>query len=638
MKISQFLLCFICAMFIFTCCKEENDDLKTGVQKNKFTGFVEKGPFITGSKITLSELDNGLNPTGKIYETIITNDEGFFNFGELTLSSPYVQLSVDGYCFNEVTGSLTSSPITLWALADITDKSSVNVNVLTHLEMKRVKYLVNNENLSFSKAKEQAEKEILHCFYIDNETILPENTSITDNNTSADILIAISVILLRNNTEAEYTEFINHLGEELVSNGSIGSEMKGKIAQASFELNYHQIKRNIIERYQELGKEISVGNFHYYIDYDGDGVLSPYNMPEDVTIHHLETEEEFENFTASTLILFNEYIQTLYLFQAFYTQNVVVDSYQIGYYAMKDIYEHKIHSDNGFIGLLYSNAYITINYSNAIIKYTSYLKKFQKYKFLSMMIRAYVYLSISELWGDIPLVLKPYETEIDASTITRTSKDQIINQLIADLQEIHQYMPEEERMSSFVFHKDMVSALLAKAFTIKEDYTQALKYAEEIINKQNYSLESEYNNIFIPGNQEVILFSETPINSGYKYHTSFEDYIQTETRIPLLRFSEILLIGSEASYELGNYDNAKKLLNRLRSRNQRNLLTNNNDWLEYFLEEWKNDLGKEGFYFSTLKRKGVAEKVLEIEPYQLLLPIPARELMYCSNMTQNPGY
>ena len=45
-----------------------------------------------------------------------------------------------------------------------------------------------------------------------------------------------------------------------------------------------------------------------------------------------------------------------------------------------------------------------------------------------------------------------------------------------------------------------------------------------------------------------------------------------------------------------------------------------------------------GTYFAFLKRTGIAKDVCGIEEYQLLFPIPANEIIFNNNMTQNPGY
>jgi len=65
---------FSLIFIIIVSCKEEslnNSDESGNVQKEKINGFVQKGPFINGTSITISELDVDLTPTGKNFNTQI---------------------------------------------------------------------------------------------------------------------------------------------------------------------------------------------------------------------------------------------------------------------------------------------------------------------------------------------------------------------------------------------------------------------------------------------------------------------------------------------------------------------------------------------------------------------------------------
>jgi len=122
------------AVFFSNCEKS-----KTGIQS--VTGYAQKGPFINGSSVTAYDLQSNLAPTGKSYNTQITDYKGAFELEDIPLSSNYVSLKADGFYFNEVTGKQSSAQITLYALSDISDKTNININLLTHLEKARVEYL-----------------------------------------------------------------------------------------------------------------------------------------------------------------------------------------------------------------------------------------------------------------------------------------------------------------------------------------------------------------------------------------------------------------------------------------------------------------------------------------------------------------
>lgn len=157
------LILFVMTVTILGCSGDE--DKKSSDSKSGINGTIEKGPFLTGSKVTLYELDKKLNQTGKSFKTETINDKGDFVFPKVELSSQYVEFEINGYFYNEVTGRRSNSQINLNAITDVSSQEKVNVNILTHLEFKRVKTLMA-EGKDFSSAKKEAEMELLKVFYI----------------------------------------------------------------------------------------------------------------------------------------------------------------------------------------------------------------------------------------------------------------------------------------------------------------------------------------------------------------------------------------------------------------------------------------------------------------------------------------
>ena len=129
---------------LLSCAKEKEEeysDSSGSAKSYTVSGYIQKGPYVQGTEITVRELDTSLSPTGRTFTGTIDDNTGTFS-AKGDLSSPYVELSADGYYFNEVSGSLSTAKLTLSALSDLTDNSSVNVNLMTHLEKKRVEYLI----------------------------------------------------------------------------------------------------------------------------------------------------------------------------------------------------------------------------------------------------------------------------------------------------------------------------------------------------------------------------------------------------------------------------------------------------------------------------------------------------------------
>mgnify|MGYP001390180194 CR=1 FL=1 len=81
---------------------------------NQIDGYVQKGPYIGGTQIQISSLNSDLSQTGINFNTEILNDEGFFSVENIEVESEYLLFSGIGFYFNEVTGALSSSNLSLY--------------------------------------------------------------------------------------------------------------------------------------------------------------------------------------------------------------------------------------------------------------------------------------------------------------------------------------------------------------------------------------------------------------------------------------------------------------------------------------------------------------------------------------------
>ena len=133
-------------------------------------GVAEKGPFRYGTSIKLIELDSTqhLADSKRTHKTCILNGDGNYSFDSVDYVSPYLRVKANGYYRSELTGGLSPSPVTLEAVVDVTEKDTVNVNILTHMEAERVLKLVENSgnNQPIRAVKAQALRDILSSFDI----------------------------------------------------------------------------------------------------------------------------------------------------------------------------------------------------------------------------------------------------------------------------------------------------------------------------------------------------------------------------------------------------------------------------------------------------------------------------------------
>jgi uncharacterized protein (TIGR02145 family) len=235
--------------------------------KQKVTGYVQKGPYVNGTSITMSELNSSLVQTGKNFTTQISNNSGSFEINNVNLTSSYVEFSANGYYFDEVKGDLSIAPLNLYALSDITDISTVNVNILTHLEKQRVDYLIK-QNKTFSEAKKIAQGEILAIFGFSlSEMDNSEELDISVNNEGNAILLAISIILQGNRSVGDLTELLATITNDIREDGILNSEsIMTSLRNSTKELVLATIRSNLANRYQVLGINASIPGFEKYIN------------------------------------------------------------------------------------------------------------------------------------------------------------------------------------------------------------------------------------------------------------------------------------------------------------------------------------------------------------------------------------
>ncbi len=263
-KFNRLIILLLLTLTVVSC--KDNDEIK--ISKSQIVGIVQKGPFINGTQIIMSELNERLEQTGKVFTSQTTNDLGSFEVRNIELTSSYVNFSSNGYYYNENTGELSSSQLTLYALSDITDKSKVNINILTHLEKRRVEYLLKEKNLSFNVAKKKAQEEILAIFGIKYEDIEnSEAMDIHENNESNAILLAISVILQGQIDVGNLTELLADISNDIASDGILNDEtVFSHLRESAKLLNLQQIKNNLKSRYESNGISISIPDFENYVE------------------------------------------------------------------------------------------------------------------------------------------------------------------------------------------------------------------------------------------------------------------------------------------------------------------------------------------------------------------------------------
>ena len=625
------------ALFLLTCSKSGEEipspEKTKTIIKSQLTGKIEKGPFLTGSKITLYELDNELKQTGKnIFKTETTNDNGEFLFdSKMELSSQFVELEISGYFFNEVTGKRSSSQITLNALADVSVKNKVNVNILTHLVYKRIKNLVS-DGLTFPVAQKQAHKELLMVFYITKDIKNSDDIGLTDGNEDAAILLAISAVLLHDKQEAAFSEFIAKLSNDFASDGTISdNSLMEQIKAGQKNVNSIQVMDHLKSYFSDQGKTIEVDNIRKFIDGNGDGVLDDTdatfeNKPND----EISEDNFFPNGEAYKQALIASYAKLRVCFEYM----LVLDAARCN---LID-YNTEISSQNAIINDAWKQAYQFVNLLNLIIEHSVDVSIFDTKPFLSTskVLRALIYLDMIQHWGDVPFITK--QLSMDEMYVPRTNKNEIFDALLVDLIESVPYLKEEPDHDQHIVSRDLANALIGAIYLEQKKYNEAVSFFTKIIDENQPLIlgNTVYNDV---NNNETIftlLYSE---NENLQPFGIFSQYIKKGILHPIYRHTGILLNIAETLNGLNRNSELLNVLNQIRVAGNMNPLQELPTNPKYEIAAlWKKYIGSDYGYFALLKRLGIAVELLEIQSYQQLYPIPYQELVMNPNMTQNPGY
>lgn len=254
-------------------------------------GYVQKGPFILGSTVYIQELDDDFVPTGNAYFTQTNDDLGSFTIAS-TFSTKYVEITTQGFYFNEVTGQLSDAPLTLRSVSDLSEGTDINVNLLTTLAKGRIQHLVStgdtdgddeeDETFTYSEAVERAEGEVLSIFNIDLESETEEDGTteikhfdkmdISQAGNSNAILLAVSSVLQGTNTVGELSELISKIIADITPDGILNAttseDIVSELNANNIGLSLSEIRNNLVTRYAALGLTASVPMFEDYINSD----------------------------------------------------------------------------------------------------------------------------------------------------------------------------------------------------------------------------------------------------------------------------------------------------------------------------------------------------------------------------------
>ena len=206
---------------------ETADVEKVEVDSITVKGFAQKGPFASGTAVTVYGLDSLLEKTKTKFTGKVSGDSGAYSVSKIVLPSQYALVEVSGYYQNEVTGKKTSgSKTTLSALVDLSEGKTVkaNVNLFTDLEYARAKHLVLKEKFNVPAAKKRATKELLAIFGGKGDDDLTATAlSLSDTTSAGKALLFASILLQGELSASKFGILLGGIEEFFGSTGGLDS-------------------------------------------------------------------------------------------------------------------------------------------------------------------------------------------------------------------------------------------------------------------------------------------------------------------------------------------------------------------------------------------------------------------------------
>lgn len=149
--------------------------------------------------------------------------------------------------------------------------------------------------------------------------------------------------------------------------------------------------------------------------------------------------------------------------------------------------------------------------------------------------RAFYYFRLSRYWGDVPLWTD--ELDVDAvSTMGRTPLQEVRAQVIKDLSEAEDILPESVGSQTGRPTKWAAKSLLAKVYLFEEDWQNAKNKAGEVIQNSGHRLLIDYNDIFDVENEfnDEIIYTVDFIRDirGSNVHTNASPRPKDEPAFP----------------------------------------------------------------------------------------------------------
>lgn len=169
--------------------------------------------------------------------------------------------------------------------------------------------------------------------------------------------------------------------------------------------------------------------------------------------------------------------------------------------------QHQITPENTSNLFLWTSAYNVIYMTNAFLEGLETAENIDsevKNELYgeAIFVRAFTYFNLVNLYGDIPLIVTTdYQ---DNELAFRTSEAEVYSQIIQDLKEAIDILPENYDNARTQVNKYAAMAMLARVYLYKEDWQMAEEWSSQVISNNSYVLLEELDEVFLANSQEAI--------------------------------------------------------------------------------------------------------------------------------------
>lgn len=155
--------------------------------------------------------------------------------------------------------------------------------------------------------------------------------------------------------------------------------------------------------------------------------------------------------------------------------------------------------DNGMSHASWRTFYEAIKQANIVLKYTPELleqhviteEAANDLMGQAYVLRAFTYFYLVRIWGDVPLVIKPFLSNNDLIPHDREPQDKVFEQIHLDLEEGARLL-SASGTSRTTFTRAAAYAIDAHVYAWEHNYEKAIERIDLVLNNTNYSLASLY--------------------------------------------------------------------------------------------------------------------------------------------------